>query len=79
MMGLYQRLLGRCGVIEFVGEYDYALHHFGIYASPIELSYNRCFFPTRRVRQGDPLSLYLSVLGMERLRHFIEFVVENKD
>lgn len=34
------------------------------------------FLPTRAVRQGDPFSPYLFVLGMERLGHLINAAVK---
>lgn len=40
-------------------------------------SLSEVFFPSRAVRQGDPLSPYLFVLGMERLGHLIEAAIED--
>lgn len=51
-------------------------------SAPMQLIWNgsisEFFLPTKGVRQGDPLSLYLIVLGMERLSHLIEVAIEKK-
>ena len=35
------------------------------------------FLPSKGIRQGDPLSLYICVLCMERLAHLITIEVQN--